>query len=174
MDPDLKQRIIGAVVITALAAIFIPMLFDDPVDDSGRTVSELVIPPAPGINQDSPVQPPPGSVDAVLSSAEDAALKSARQGLGTATGADARQPSFVRWVIQIGSFSERKNADSLRDRLKEQGFKAFVDSVEIPGKGTLYRVRVGPELDKPRAESIRDKIDALNQIHSIVVSEQAK
>jgi DedD protein len=47
MDHELKQRLIGAVVVTALAAIFIPMLFDDPVDTSGKTVSELTIPQAP-------------------------------------------------------------------------------------------------------------------------------
>ena len=36
MNQELKQRFIGAVVVTALAAIFIPMLFDDPVDNSGQ------------------------------------------------------------------------------------------------------------------------------------------
>lgn len=47
MDHELKQRVIGAVVVTALAAIFIPMLFDDPVDTSGKEVKELTIPQAP-------------------------------------------------------------------------------------------------------------------------------
>jgi DedD protein len=47
MDQELKQRLIGAAVVTALAAIFIPMLFDDPIDDSGRIVSELTIPQTP-------------------------------------------------------------------------------------------------------------------------------
>jgi len=47
MNPELKQRLIGAAVVTALATIFIPMLFDDPVDTSGTTVSTLPIPPAP-------------------------------------------------------------------------------------------------------------------------------
>lgn len=47
MNQELKQRLIGAVVVTALAAIFVPMLFDDPVDNSGQSVSELVIPATP-------------------------------------------------------------------------------------------------------------------------------
>jgi DedD protein len=47
MNPELKQRLIGAAVVTALATIFIPMLFDDPVDNSGQSVSELTIPAAP-------------------------------------------------------------------------------------------------------------------------------
>ncbi|GAB6141779.1 hypothetical protein JCM14076_25080 [Methylosoma difficile] len=44
MTQELKQRIIGAIVVTALAAIFVPMLFDDPIDNSGQSVSELAIP----------------------------------------------------------------------------------------------------------------------------------
>ena len=47
MNHELRQRLIGAVVVTALAAIFIPMLFDDPIDNSGQIVSELVIPATP-------------------------------------------------------------------------------------------------------------------------------
>ena len=47
MNQELKQRIIGAIVVTALAAIFIPMLFDDPIENSGQSVSELAIPATP-------------------------------------------------------------------------------------------------------------------------------
>ena len=54
MDHELKQRLIGAAVVTALCAIFIPMLFDDPVDSSGQLVSELNIP--------APVQSPPSQL----------------------------------------------------------------------------------------------------------------
>jgi len=171
MDHDLKQRIIGAVVITALAAIFIPMLFDEPADESARTMSELKIPPAPDISLDSRVNSPPGSIDEVLSSGQSETPENPRLDNEKLAGTAENQPTLVRWVIQIGSFSQRENALSLRDQLKKQGFKAFVDSMELPGKGTLYRVRVGPELDKQRAEELRNKIDSMNQIHSIVVSE---
>ncbi|MDI1291772.1 MAG: SPOR domain-containing protein [Methylobacter sp.] len=61
MDHELKQRLIGAVVVTALCAIFIPMLFDDPVDNSGKLVSELSI-PTPG----SDGRMVPSSADQVL------------------------------------------------------------------------------------------------------------
>ncbi len=53
MDHELKQRLIGAVVVTALAAIFIPMLFDDPVDTSGKTVTEVTIPQPPATGTDA-------------------------------------------------------------------------------------------------------------------------
>jgi DedD protein len=54
MDQELKQRLIGAAVVTALAAIFIPMLFDDPVDTSGQAVSEMTIPEPPAASANGP------------------------------------------------------------------------------------------------------------------------
>ncbi len=66
MDHELKQRLIGAVVVTALCAIFIPMLFDDPVENSGQLVSELNIPAADAPGADN--RPLPTSADQVLKS----------------------------------------------------------------------------------------------------------
>lgn len=44
MNQYLKQRIVGVAVITALVAIFLPMLFYDTVNDNDKTISELPIP----------------------------------------------------------------------------------------------------------------------------------
>ncbi len=68
MDHELKQRLIGAVVVTALCAIFIPMLFDDPVDNSGQLVSELSIP--------APLDPGAETADKLPASAEEVLNKS--------------------------------------------------------------------------------------------------
>jgi DedD protein len=66
MDHELKQRLIGAVVVTALAAIFIPMLFDDPVDTNGKMVTELTIPQAPADAVPEAAQNLPASKGQVL------------------------------------------------------------------------------------------------------------
>jgi len=66
MNPELKQRLIGAVVVTALAAIFIPMLFDDPVDNSGQLVSELNIPATPTNTGEESANKLPTSANQVL------------------------------------------------------------------------------------------------------------
>ncbi|WP_411725324.1 SPOR domain-containing protein [Methyloglobulus sp.] len=70
MDHELKQRLIGAVVVTALAAIFIPMLFDDPVDTSGKAVTELTIPQAPADAAPETAQNLPANKDQVLNRPE--------------------------------------------------------------------------------------------------------
>jgi DedD protein len=65
MDQELKQRLIGAAVITALATIFIPMLFDDPIDESGKNISELKMPALPSKAQDVEIMPLPEKVEDV-------------------------------------------------------------------------------------------------------------
>ena len=66
MNQELKQRLIGAVVVTALAAIFIPMLFDDPVDNSSQSVSELVIPATPVKSGEESANKLPTSANQIL------------------------------------------------------------------------------------------------------------
>jgi DedD protein len=66
MNQELKHRLIGAVVVTALATIFIPMLFDDPIDDTGQLVSELKIPAEPGKSGENPENKSPTSVGQVM------------------------------------------------------------------------------------------------------------
>lgn len=43
-DHELKQRLIGALVVTILSAIFIPMLFDDPIEEEEQAVTTLTLP----------------------------------------------------------------------------------------------------------------------------------
>lgn len=65
MDQELKQRLIGAAVITALAAIFVPMLFDDPIDESGKSINQLKIPELPSKAQDVEIMPLPEKAEDV-------------------------------------------------------------------------------------------------------------
>lgn len=51
MTNDLKQRLVGAAVITAIAAIFLPMLFDDPVQETGKLANKVVIPTPPEVTE---------------------------------------------------------------------------------------------------------------------------
>src|SRR6476619_5195208 len=47
MDSRLKQRLIGAAVLVALAVIFLPMLVQGPAPDSGVSDVPLSMPDAP-------------------------------------------------------------------------------------------------------------------------------
>ncbi len=163
MEQGLKQRLVGAIVITSLAAIFVPMLFDDPIDQTGKLISELKIPDAPGKSLDADSASLPESVDEVILFPEPLALKEEFTGKQTVS-------NKVRWFLQVGIFGEKSNAISQRNKLREQGFPTTI-SKEAGENGVLYRVRVGPELDQKRAEAMKVKINKLNNIKSILSSE---
>jgi cell division protein FtsN len=46
--------------------------------------------------------------------------------------------------LQAGAFAEEKEADNLKARIAFTGLEATVRPVNIPERGTLYRVRLGP------------------------------
>lgn len=159
MDHDLKQRLVGAIVITALAAIFIPMLFDDPVDETGKIVSELTIPELPKI--DNSMKLPKNVTDVINLPAPPAIKEMLSQ--------QSLIPEKLRWFIQVGIFSQENNAIALQKKIRKQGFPVSIMTVNGE-KGVLYRVRVGPELSKKRAETIKVKVDKLNNIKGILTS----
>ncbi len=162
MDQDLKQRLVGAVVITALAAIFVPMLFDDPVDDSGKMISELKIPEAPAILNEDSTELPKNIDDVTKLSQSGTVIKQVLK--------KRVDSQMDRWFLQVGSFGQKENAAALQDKLRKQGFPASIMTV-YGEKGALFKVRVGPELDKKRAEAMKVKLDKLNNIKSILSSE---
>ena len=51
MDTPLKQRLIGAIVLVALAVIFLPMLVKGPAPDSGVANVPITAPDAPADGQ---------------------------------------------------------------------------------------------------------------------------
>jgi DedD protein len=77
------------------------------------------------------------------------------------------------WVVQVGSFGQSANADSLRKKLQAKGHKAFVDQRSTSGR-TLYRVLVGPILAKDLAEAESRKINSELGLKSIVTRYEAK
>ncbi len=264
MDQELKQRLIGAAVITALAAIFVPMLFDDPIDETGKNISELKIPELPAKAQEVEIMPLPEKTEDVAEAPATAnagkpAPKFVEEGeaeaefeapkpqlklnardtspLTPATPAPARAlapadeepaeaedlpiaPKTVkpaasvqplpgvapvpkplkplakpaeakqdlpiqappaakpvaateetnRWYLQVGTFSQRANAASLQESLKQQGFAATVK--EVAGdKGTVFKVRIGPIVDKAKAQAVKAKLAQIN-VNSFVSADE--
>lgn len=55
--------------------------------------------------------------------------------------------------MQVGAFGATATAEKLARELQSAGYKAYVSPVARSGK-TLYRVRVGPESERSRAESL--------------------
>lgn len=163
MDQELKQRLVGAVVITALAAIFVPMLFDDPVDETGKRINELEIPPLPERLEDGQSFNMPGSSEEVIN-------LPVRKQLKVATPESDQVPELKRWYLQVGIFSQEGNALTLRNKLRQQGFATSISKVNSE-KGMLYKVKVGPELNKERAERVKSRLEKMTDIKSFVAQD---
>jgi DedD protein len=192
VDNQVKQRVVGAIVLVALAVIFLPFLLPGKGDFSVE-ISESNVPPAPEYKfpplADAP-KPPPLAPAAVLpveadqaaspptsngstpAQAQDKADKPLdREALNPASpGAVERlpQPGEVSgWVVQLGSFGQQANALGLRDKLRAAGYRSFVEPVKAGGS-TSYRVRVGPEVKREAAEALAAKIQQQMNIKGLV------
>jgi DedD protein len=82
----------------------------------------------------------------------------------------ARNSSSLRaWALQVGSFSEDRNARVLRDRLRANGYAAYIDEQKSADR-VRYRVRIGPELDRSRIDRLKDDVLKKEKIKGMVVS----
>ncbi len=77
------------------------------------------------------------------------------------------------WVVQLGSFSAKNNAIELRNKVKAAGFNGFVDVITNSKGVQLYRLRIGPLMEKVDAEQAqldikrKLKLDGLIKNHEL-------
>ncbi len=64
------------------------------------------------------------------------------------------------WIIQVGSYGQQSNADSMRKKLEAKGYRVMVTSGQVNGK-TFHRVRVGPYPKKADAQSSAQNLEKL-------------
>ncbi|MBZ0071711.1 MAG: SPOR domain-containing protein [Gammaproteobacteria bacterium] len=212
MDNLVKQRVIGAIVLVALAVIFVPMLFETPEDELGpvgsnlptepdsivrERIEPLTLPepppepePAPQVILEEPADPSAANADAAIDAANDSGAGPAAPSQGTAGAPVAPPPPAAKpapvppapttapapasvpqsgWIVQLASLASKDNAMALRERLRGLGYTAFVEETKT-AKGVLYRVRVGPELERTAAEALRDRLRQQVDLEGMVTS----
>lgn len=67
-----------------------------------------------------------------------------------------RQESYF---IQVGAFANEDDANNLKTKLALVGFEAMVQTAEIPNKGTMHRVRIGPLNDLAKINKISRELE---------------
>lgn len=65
-----------------------------------------------------------------------------------------------KYFLQAGSFEDPSEADNLKARLALMGMEASVQKVELPEKGTVHRVRMGPYLGQDEMNKARQQLSA--------------
>ena len=88
-------------------------------------------------------------------------------------GAPVSAPSdpLVRWVVQVGSYSSSDTADAEVAKLRLAGLPAFSEEV-TSASNTTYKVRVGPEIDRPKAVQLAKEIKDKHQIDGFVTTQE--
>ena len=64
-------------------------------------------------------------------------------------------PTGEIWMVQLGSFGDEQNAQRLAERVETFGFTAQVSAYVTNGR-TIFRVRVGPALNRESAAAIAE------------------
>jgi cell division septation protein DedD len=162
MEAPLKKRLIGAIVLAALALIFVPMLLKSPdVSDGGSADVPLQIPeetdqdgiktidiPLGGSAQiiEQPVANP--AVSASPEVIQESPLEP-EDGLLPVPQTETAATAAGQFAVV---FSAKSDVDSqaLASALKQQGLNAKIQS-----NGQLFRVRVGPFNSREQAELAR-------------------
>ena len=171
VSESLKQRIVGAIVLVALAIIIIPLVFDFSGERQVDVRSQ--IPSMPGIEPvvvAEPVRPEnitPAKPDeemfqfGVESPVEAESLKAEAPALSS-------EGSPVGWVLQIASFKDKAAANELVKKLLADGYMAFLREKKS-GTGTVNRVFVGPKVLKEKLIKDKTAIDKKYRVDAMLV-----
>jgi cell division septation protein DedD len=180
MEPALKQRVVGAAVLVALAVIFLPMLIKGPAPESGVSDVPLKLPDAPqgdGTLQtrELPLVAPgaaPASgvvgLDASDARTDDAAELASNASTDASPGT-AMMPAATAggdYAVSFGRYASATDADKVVAALRASQLPGYQESTTDAGR-TLYRVRIGPyatqadaEAARLRAAHVRDDVGA--------------
>jgi DedD protein len=177
-DRALKERVIGAAVLVVFAVLVVPVFLDGPPEESEIISESVTLPgqarqdtkqqtivldrersrPVPSTRAPSPPpdSAPPRQAQAVKAETKKAAPSVSEAPSGPAEKVADTSPSGM-WAVQLGSFSNKDNAERLAAGLRDQGFAAFLSQLPTDN-GQLQRVRVGPQKDRDSAEAVAGQL----------------
>jgi DedD protein len=206
VDETIKKRLVGAIVLVALAVILVPFLLEEKQTPSqNRFELEETIPVQPtqkfrsglvpdektatqeamraesqeddfnisdrldlseykpsAVIKETPVagaktdqRQRKAAVKPEKDSTQAAASKPAKNNIAVATE-KKHSGSKKGWIIQVGAFGRKGNADSLYKKLTNSGMKAYIEESTRQNK-KLYHVRIGPFSSNSKAQQQRSK-----------------
>lgn len=187
----IKQRFVGFVVLVAIAVIFWPIVFVTPENADDFELPVFEMPPKPVVAVSERREPVLNKVDQsvlpkvqereppiiqpidIASPAPDLALVDADEEPEQQSSALERadfddQGLPVSWELQVATFSTAERAEEIALELRNKGHKAYVSAVTIDGT-KLFRVRIGPKMQKQRLLDLQPNIDAYYGVESSII-----
>ena len=180
MEVRVRERLVGALVLVAIVVLLVPAILtgrgsapaeppaqptrrvEVPLADAEAAPEEQVLVPEPVSGSSRPpaakepaataaVEAEPPAVNAPSAPATEGPARAANP---PAAQAATQSPA---WAVQLGAFSNRQKAEQLVADLRKRRYSAFLLEYRASGQ-VLYRVRVGPEQDRARAEEIAARL----------------
>ncbi|MBN7818965.1 SPOR domain-containing protein [Bowmanella yangjiangensis] len=192
MSSAFQNRLVGTIILVALAVIFLPDLLD------GEKVSHkdtfLPVPPRPAQEPVSKTQSFPldevrervsRTVEVVEDVAEDDPVEAATEEappvqVATQPAEQVERPAESKpevvsagWVVQLGSFRHQKNVKELTDKLEAAGYRTFSRKIKTSA-GELTKVFVGPDLQRDKLEKALPHLKELTALQGKITEFRAE
>jgi DedD protein len=157
----------------AQAEVTLPPVAAAPAPTDRAQPGEAAVAPREALGAESEAPAPSGPPEAEPEPTAQTAARQVDPAPATRTSpaqspvsasAPAPKGSFV---VQLGSFGSRDNADRLVRDMNAKGFNTFIAPITTNGR-ELYRVRVGPTRDRASAEALAARLKRVGQSGSIV------
>ena len=157
--PDEHQRIL---VTGQVPPTLVPVTPPPPAADRLSVVPL----PAQNVLEATPIVTRPR--DALTRAASD----QAQLGIDPASTADAGREGGYQ--LQVSSFRTTGEASHFSEQLRARGHHAYVVEAHVPGRGTWYRVRIGPFTTQIQASNYRSTFEAREHVVPFIVPPQPK
>lgn len=198
MQSQIQDRLIGALVVFIIAAIFLTVLFHHPLPGLESKTLKNSVPEAPSakvvFNLPSKARTLNPLAQTLNSSASSNAHRvldlDATEARSTNAAETALSPQAVKpyhpkkiqlalpeaWVVQLATFRDSAHANQLIKKLRQQNIESYLGRVKF-GSGHLFRVYVGPYIQYDKAISSQKSLKhtyAMNGIVKKYVSLQSR
>lgn len=188
MDAQTRHRLIGVFLLLLLAALVTPVIFRSPDQVRVALDMELPDPPeveslsfSPVVSEDeledaSELIDEPREQMAEVAERRAEAIEQARESAELQPAAkqgstqvappievEGKAKAEIKdivpagWTLQVAALSSKDAALSLSKRLRDADYSAYVRNPAASGDN-LYRVYIGPELERKRSEHRREQL----------------
>lgn len=187
MERALKERIVGAAILVLFVVLVVPIFLDGPPPPTETVSHRLMLPgqdeqktqtvvldrnrkePVPAAsgadNSVKAVAPKPKVVPQVQREVAESVPTPEQKPEPRDDVPQKAKPAVEAppvsatglWAVQLGSFSNKPNAEKLAAELRKQGYAAFLSQLATDS-GQLHRVRVGPQKDRDSAEAMAARL----------------
>ena len=187
----LKQRLVGFIVLGALAIIFWPIVFVSPEPEEELMLPVFDMPDRPDLvmsERREPIlervdrsrlptieraeNPDTITVDVIATDPQGELIAADNEPNGQVASRQRAQFDTqglpVSWELQVATLSAQRRATEVLAVLQDKGYKAYIIPIRLSGQD-LYQIRVGPMLQKKRLLNIKRDIDEYFEVNSVVI-----